>query len=89
MSTMKLEGTIKSLRAANAVGMADVSQIVQFEVYGDHAWAELREMMQKPLDITLTTKQMRFGEKSKDTVETSATVTGPKKAKKAKELVTV
>lgn len=81
MPTMKLEGTIKSMRAANSIGMADVSQIVQFEVYGDHAWTELRSLMQKPLQIELTPKQMKFGEKSDGSVETSATVRAPRRRK--------
>jgi hypothetical protein len=86
MQTMKLEGTIKSLRAANAVGMADVSQIVQFEVYGDHAWMELRGLMQKPLAIELTVKQMAFGEKSEGAVETTVVKRGRKK-KEPKDLI--
>lgn len=86
---MKIEGTIKSLKAANAIGMADVSQIIQLEVYGDTAWRDLRGLMQKPLDIEFTVKQMKFGEKAVDAVETSAAVRGQKKVKKTKDLVTV
>ena len=88
--TMKIEGVIKSMRAANAAGMADVSQIVQFEVYGDDTWRQLRGLMQKPLLIELTPKQMKFGEKSDDSVETTASVRGGRKKKKeSTELVPV
>ncbi len=83
---MKIEGMIKSIKASNSVAMSDISQIVQFEVYGDSSWRELRGMMQKPLSIELTAKQMKFGEKSEGAVETTVVSRGRKK-KEPKELV--
>jgi hypothetical protein len=78
---MKIEGMIKSVQAAIAAGGADVTQILKIEVLeGD--WRQLRDLMQKPIKITIEASQMTFGEKSpmdKGSVETTGTTRGRKK----------
>lgn len=88
---MKIQGMIKAVGAAIAAGGADVTQILKIEVFdkeGTGKWMDLRDLMQKPLIITLEATQMSFGEGSSghDAVETTATRRGRKK--KTKDLVT-
>lgn len=91
---MKIEGMIKAVGAAIAAGGADVTQILKIEIFddkGDGKWKDLRDLMQKPLAITLEPTQMSFGDSParKGSVETSATVKATKKIKKTKDLITV
>lgn len=85
---MKIEGMIKSVQAAIAAGGADVTQILKIEVL-DGNWRDLRDMMQKPIKITIEASQMNFGDRhplEKESVETTAT---SKRGRKKKELATV
>ncbi len=84
---MHIEGTIKSMRAAMSAGMADVSQIIQLEVYGEDNWREIRNLMRKPLKITIEASQMTFGETQPGAVDTTAT--NGKRGRKKKEAVAV
>lgn len=57
---MKIKGMIKSVQAAIAAGGADVTQVLKVEILEGN-WHELRDLMQKPIEITIEASQMEFG----------------------------
>ncbi len=83
---MRIKGMIKAIGAGIAAGGADVTQILKIEVFEDD-WKNLRDFMQKPLEITLEASQMTFGESKAGSHDTTAT--NGKRGRKKKDLVTV
>ncbi len=78
---MHVEGIIKSVQASVAAGGADIQQIVKLEIFGE--WKDLRDMMQRPLKITLEPSQVTFGE-THPALDTTAT--NGKRGRKKKEV---
>jgi len=85
---MKIEGMIKSIKGHELRSHERHQPNRSARSVWYSSWRELRGMMQKPLTIELIAKQMKFGEKSEDAVETTVVKAGKKK-KPAKDLVPV
>ncbi len=83
---MQLEGIIKSVQAAIAAGGADITQTLKVEILqGD--FRQLRDLMQKPVRLTIEASQMEFGKEPSGAVDTTATNGKRGRKKKEKELV--
>lgn len=60
---MQVRGTIKGIKATLSVDLEITQQLV-IEFVDEAALAELRDLMQEPVIVTIETTQVKFGQKT-------------------------